>query len=203
MSTQGQHRERAHPTPIQYAKVALALAVITAVEVSAFYVEALDDIIVAVFIVLSVVKFALVVMFYMHLRYDSRLFSGLFLGGLFIATAVIISLMGLFQVLLESPAPAVAETEITGEKVFLGKGCAACHTIEGLSTGAIGPKLDGIGTSAHVHTQGMSAEEYIRQSIEKPGAYVVEGFPNAMPADIRASMTDKEFEALVSFLLTK
>ena len=48
---------------------------------------------------LSAAKFALVVLFYMHLKFDSRLFSGVFVGGLLLAVAVAVTLMSLFQVL--------------------------------------------------------------------------------------------------------
>ena len=92
-------REVAHPTPLTYLKVALALASLTALEVGVFYVDALEPAFLAIFILLSIVKFALVVMFYMHLKFDSRLFSGLFVGGLLLAVAVAVMLMALFQVL--------------------------------------------------------------------------------------------------------
>ena len=48
---------------------------------------------------LSAGKFALVVMFYMHLKFDSRIFSGVFLAPFSLATVVIIGLFLLFKVL--------------------------------------------------------------------------------------------------------
>ena len=93
----GRVREAAHPTPITYAKVAALLGVITGVEVGIFYIEAIKDFLVVVFIVLSTVKFALVAMFYMHLRYDSRIFTGLFVGGIALAISVTLAVLGLFQ----------------------------------------------------------------------------------------------------------
>jgi cytochrome c oxidase subunit 4 len=86
-----------HPTPLTYFKVAMILAVITAVEVGVFYVDDLGKGIIPVLVVLSTIKFVLVAMFYMHLRYDARLFSGLFVGGLGLAVAVVLSLLGLFK----------------------------------------------------------------------------------------------------------
>ena len=47
--------------------------------------------------ILSGAKFALVAMFYMHLRYDAKLFSALFVGGLVLAFGVGISLLALFK----------------------------------------------------------------------------------------------------------
>jgi len=89
-----------HPTPYTYFKVAMTLAAITAAEVAVFYVDALGHGIIPVLVVLSVAKFALVALFYMHLKYDDRLFSGLFVGGLLLAVSVFIALLGLFKFFL-------------------------------------------------------------------------------------------------------
>ena len=53
-----------------------------------------------VLVLLSGAKFALVVMFYMHLKYDARLFSGLFVGGLALAISVSFALMALLHFFL-------------------------------------------------------------------------------------------------------
>ena len=91
-------RERAHPTPARYTAIALILAVITVVEVAIVYMEFFRPVLIPILLVLSAIKFAMVCMFFMHLRFDNRLFSVLFVGGLLLATAVIISLMALFSV---------------------------------------------------------------------------------------------------------
>ena len=217
MSQAPRQRERAHPTPITYVKIAAALVTITAVEVGIFYVESLESIIIPAFLVLSAVKFALVIMFYMHLRFDSRLFSGFFMGGLLLAVAVIVALMALFDVLLERPTPAqatavettevtvttpVTPVEVTPQELFVAKACGVCHAIGGLSEGSIGPGLTTIATVAATRKSGLSAEEYIRESIEKPLEFVVEDYLPAMPPTIRDTLTDKEFEVLVAYLLT-
>ena len=90
--------EKAHPTWSTYWKVALILTVITAVEVSAYYIPAWSEsrIYVPSMLILSAVKFAIVAMFYMHLKYDHRLFRTLFTGPLIIATITIVSLLFLF-----------------------------------------------------------------------------------------------------------
>jgi cytochrome c oxidase subunit 4 len=85
-----------HPTPFTYFKVAMTLAAITAAEVGVFYIEDLGHGIIPILVVLSGVKFALVAMFYMHLQFDSRLFSVLFFGGLALAASIAVALMGLF-----------------------------------------------------------------------------------------------------------
>ncbi len=86
-----------HPTPKTYFIVAMILSAITAVEIAIFYATWLGHGIIPVLAILSTVKFALVVMFYMHLRYDARLFSSLFVGGLALAFSVVFALIGLFR----------------------------------------------------------------------------------------------------------
>ncbi len=89
-----------HPTPLTYFKVAMGLSIITAIEVGIFYIEVIGHGIIPILIVLSAAKFSLVAMFYMHLRYDARLFSGFFVGGLLLAILVFISLLVLFRVFI-------------------------------------------------------------------------------------------------------
>ena len=86
-----------HPAPMTYFTVAMVLTAITAIEVAVFYATWLGHGIIPVLVILSSVKFALVVMFYMHLKYDARLFSGLFVGGLALAISVVFALMTLFR----------------------------------------------------------------------------------------------------------
>jgi cytochrome c oxidase subunit 4 len=89
-----------HPTPLTYFKVAMILSAITAVEVAIFYWTWLGHGIIPILAILSIIKFAMVAMFYMHLKYDARLFSALFVGGLALATAVMFALLGLFRFFL-------------------------------------------------------------------------------------------------------
>lgn len=94
---QGATGHTGHPTPFTYFKVAMTLSIITAIEVGIFYIEDLGKGIIPVLVVLSTAKFALVAMFYMHLRYDSRIFTALFVGGLALAISVTLAVLGLFQ----------------------------------------------------------------------------------------------------------
>ena len=86
-----------HPTPMTYFIVAMTLSAITGIEVAVFYATWLGHGIIPVLTILSGAKFALVGMFYMHLRYDHSLFSGLFVGGLVVAMGVVFALMTLFR----------------------------------------------------------------------------------------------------------
>jgi cytochrome c oxidase subunit IV len=87
-----------HPTWSTYWKVAVILTLITAVEVWIYYIPAFvaSRAFVPVLLALSAVKFAIVVMFYMHLKYDHRLFRALFTGPLIIAMTTIVALLFLF-----------------------------------------------------------------------------------------------------------
>jgi cytochrome c oxidase subunit IV len=77
-----------HPDPIEYVKVAVVLAVVTALEVGMYYVTALRDVLVPLLIAFAVIKFALVVLWFMHLRFDSKIFRRLFVFGLVLALLV-------------------------------------------------------------------------------------------------------------------
>ena len=86
-----------HPTWKEYKWVALILTLITVVEVWVYYTPfSKSALFVPALLIMSAVKFAIVVLFYMHLKYDHKLFKALFTGPLMIAMATLISLMFLF-----------------------------------------------------------------------------------------------------------
>ena len=90
-------REGAHPGALEYIKIGLILAVITAVEVGIYCVEAIEDVLVPILIVLSALKFSLVVLWFMHLRFDNRLYSWLLAVGLMLAVilmAIVLTMLG-------------------------------------------------------------------------------------------------------------
>ena len=87
-----------HASVQTYVRVAVVLGILTAIEIGALYVPGLPShVLVALLLVFSVLKFALVVAFFMHLRYDSKLLTALFVGPLTIAAAIILALMALFS----------------------------------------------------------------------------------------------------------
>jgi cytochrome c oxidase subunit 4 len=97
------HHEHAHPSSGVYAKVGLVLFVLTALEVGLYEITygghagpsagAIKPFFVPLLLLLSAAKFALVAMFYMHLKQDHKLFTGVFVFPLIIATVVIVSMM--------------------------------------------------------------------------------------------------------------
>lgn len=84
-----------HASVSTYVKVALILSVVTAFEVGIIYVRALAPVIVPLLLGMAAAKFLLVAMFFMHLRYDSRALSTLFVGPLLIALALGVAIMTL------------------------------------------------------------------------------------------------------------
>jgi cytochrome c oxidase subunit 4 len=87
-----------HPSWKQYKWVALILTVLTAGEVWVYYIPSFvaGPLFIPTLLILAAAKFVIVVMFYMHLKYDHRLFRALFTGPLIVAMITIVSLMFLF-----------------------------------------------------------------------------------------------------------
>ena len=94
----GEAHAHAHPTWSTYKWVALVLVVITVIEVWVYYIPQFvaSRLFVPSLLIMSAAKFVIVVMFYMHLKYDHKLFRALFTGPLIIAVLTIISLLFLF-----------------------------------------------------------------------------------------------------------
>ena len=262
MSSPEAHSSR-HPTFKQYVVVAIFLFAITLVEFLIIVPENFRGAgwTLAPLVILSVVKFAVVILFYMHLKFDNRMLTWIFLGGLFLGLSVTMALVGLFGTFTPSPRawaqanavayeheaeagaehvetpPAtestVSESGVTepetaaattppassgpattpaagdparGKEVFLGTGiCFTCHIIEDVSAIAIGPELTHIGTDAATRKPGMSAAEYIDESIRTPEVFIAEGVERALPGlmttAITASLSDDDITDLVAFLL--
>jgi cytochrome c oxidase subunit IV len=95
------HVEHAHehPTPGKYRQIALILTILTIAEVAVYYIEPLAPVLVPLLLILSAAKFFYVVQFYMHLKYDSKVFTGVFVFPMALATLVIGSLILLYHVL--------------------------------------------------------------------------------------------------------
>jgi cytochrome c551/c552 len=122
--------------------------------------------------------------------------------GIYVTTAIVVLLIGATTAVFafdpttgDTPTPAA----IDGETVFLTKGCTSCHSIEGVSeTAQIGPNLTGLADRAGDRVEGLAAEEYVRQSVLDPQAFIVNGFWPLMPT---LPLNTEELDALVDFLL--
>ena len=80
--------------------------------------------------------------------------------------------------------------------------CRECHSFGDASPFA--PSVQVIKDNAGQRVEGMSAEEYLRESIVDPSAYVAEGeFDNLMPKVYGEILTEEEIDHLIAFLLTQ
>jgi cytochrome c oxidase subunit 4 len=248
MSSSHEAEHPKHPTTKRYVIIALLLFIITGVEFVIILPPSMQGTAIALapLIILSLVKFYIVIMFYMHLRFENPLLTKIFYSGLGLGLLVAVALIGLFsglagtpreyasvravpyeghgieshsevvENLIPTPVPSdqMANSNDTkdiivgnieaGEAVFSGSlGCVGCHTMEDLpgAMGVVGPNLTNIGTISGTRSS-LSAEEYIKQSIESPAAYIVDTYAPVMP-ELRNSMTDEEFGDLVAYLLSK
>ena len=99
-----QATQHEHASIGTYVRVAVILCIVTALEFTVIYIRRLTPILLPLLLVLSAGKFALVVMFYMHLRYESRVLTFLFVAPLVLATVL-----------------AVAVTTLTGQFLVFGR----------------------------------------------------------------------------------
>jgi len=88
--------EEHHPQAGTYIVVAIILTILTIFEIGVFYAPFFQLLLVPLLIILAILKFILVAAFYMHLHFDSRVFSALFIFPLGLATLIVLSLMLLF-----------------------------------------------------------------------------------------------------------
>ncbi|MFA5566101.1 MAG: cytochrome C oxidase subunit IV family protein [Acidimicrobiia bacterium] len=91
-------KSEAHPSEKTYVKIALILAVLTAAEVATYPSEdALGSAVIPILLVLMVIKFWYVAAFFMHLKFDTKLFSSVFVAGLVASCAVYIGALASFE----------------------------------------------------------------------------------------------------------
>jgi cytochrome c551/c552 len=112
-----------------------------------------------------------------------------------------------------SPTPSATSTlrPIAGEQaqgIILNSGCGSCHVIGSLGeSGKVGPDLSNIGIDAGNRMPDQSADEFIRESILNPSAFIAPNCPNGpcldniMPADYKIRLSDNQIQTLVDFLL--
>lgn len=125
--------------------------------------------------------------------------SLLFGAGAVLAAAAVVLL-----VVQPDAAPARA---IDGATVFANKGCATCHDgPDSVAPIAVGPSLDGAAVWAADRMDGVTADDYVRQSIDEPGAFLSPAWSGggesgaASPMPVLA-LDDDELDAVVSYLL--
>ena len=84
-----------HASTGTYLKIAAILSVVTALEFAVIYIRRLTPVLIPLLLALSAGKFALVVMYFMHLRYDTKPLTFLFVAPLVLAVGIAVALMTL------------------------------------------------------------------------------------------------------------
>jgi len=101
-------------------------------------------------------------------------------------------------------APEEGEDPIAaGREIFISAGCNACHTLDDANaTAAVGPDLNQLAAVAEDREGRTNAEEYVKESIVDPPAFVVEGYDgDTMPGNFGDQLTPEEIDTLVEYLL--
>lgn len=117
-----------------------------------------------------------------------------------LADVVVESQSDFEQWLEESGTPDDLPLPELGERLFQQQGCPACHSLDG--TPGVGPTLQDLYGSERQFTDGTSTqadENYLREAILEPGAEIVEGYENVMPANF-SSLSEREISGLVEFI---
>lgn len=209
------HEQEHHDHVPVYIKLAIFLGVLTLAEVMVLWVAIPDALMYFALFGMAAVKFGFVVAVFMHLKYDNKMLTGVFFSGFTVALATMVAMISLISYQPSKTAINVKDSQElaalnagnpeNGPDVFMAKGCAACHAIDGLdgATGMVGPKLTGLGERAASRVEGQSAADYIRTSIENPNAYIVDGFSaGLMPANLKGTMSADEYKDLIAYLET-
>ena len=135
---------------------------------------------------------------------DARIIEGdqetvLFAGTMTLQPGDLVSLAG-----VDAPISRTAEegrSLFTESALGANVGCSICHSLTGEPK--VGPPLGDIGIAAETRVSGLSAEQYLLQSILEPDAYVVDGYPpGQMVPDYGRRLTPSEIDALVQFMLS-
>jgi cytochrome c oxidase subunit 4 len=94
----GAGRVARHPSPKEYVRIAVILGIVTAAEVAVYYVSAIGDFLIPLLFLFALVKFTLVVLWFMHLKFDSRTYARFFLMGLAGAITLFLIVLLTFRV---------------------------------------------------------------------------------------------------------
>lgn len=114
-------------------------------------------------------------------------------AGLLVALAVLLAACA-----SDPPRPDDASL-VRGWDIYVQKRCSSCHRI-GAQGGTVGPQLSHVGTVAETRQAGTSADDYLRESVRDPGAYIVPGYPDSMPRGLVRDLSAEDLEALVRYL---
>jgi cytochrome c oxidase subunit IV len=87
---------RGHPSAREYVRIGVILGVLTGLEITLYYVNIKHSILIPSLFVLAVLKFLLVVLWFMHLRFDDRRYARFFVTGLALAATLYLIVLIIF-----------------------------------------------------------------------------------------------------------
>ncbi len=95
----GRRPHARHPSTKEYVRIAIVLGVITATEVAIYYIDWIhdNDLLIPLLFFFGAIKFTLVVLWFMHLRFDSRTYARFFLMGLAGAITLFLVVLMIFR----------------------------------------------------------------------------------------------------------
>lgn len=112
---------------------------------------------------------------------------------------------------VDAPDPDQGEQQLVegeiraSQDLWVSQGCSGCHMIDQNQTednrGPVGPHQGNLYERASDQVEGLSAEEYVYQSIVSPADYLADGYPATMPPNFAEKMSEEEIQGLVQWLL--
>lgn len=93
--------------------------------------------------------------------------------------------------------------EELGQKLYVERGCKACHSLDGTLVPNGGPSWKGIFGRTEVMADGTTVtvdENYLRESINQPSAKVVKGFPNGVMPTFQGTLNEKQLNGIIAFM---
>ncbi|HEX9437113.1 MAG TPA: cytochrome c [Candidatus Limnocylindria bacterium] len=135
--------------------------------------------------------------------------SGLLLAALIVATlGALAPTEGASASVPTTTTAAASDPFARGRMLFMTKGCVSCHTKTGVTGQAAGfgptgvaPDLTGLAQRAGAREPGMSAQDYVRESLRTPSAFKVPEYASATFGMPDLGLSDAEIDALSAFLL--
>ena len=97
MAHDAELHQGSHPGPRVYVIIGAILAVLTAAEVGAFFIDATSALVVSILLTLSFAKFVIVVGYFMHLKFDDKRFAYMFIVPFLIMVSIVVALLAMFE----------------------------------------------------------------------------------------------------------
>ncbi len=101
----------------------------------------------------------------------------------------------------ETPGEPTLAPQISEGKRLFTVHCAACHAVEA-GTVIVGPSLFGVAGRAPERAADLTPQQYVEQSIMRPGDVLAPGFDDLMPANLGIRLSGEELDAIVAYVLS-